>query len=68
MRFRHAMATLMPFGAASALAILPVGASTAAHATTVDAAPTTSRARPRRYCRPMVTPGPDTSTSGRLAV
>jgi subtilase family serine protease len=32
MRFRHAMSALMPFGAASALAILPVGASTAAHA------------------------------------
>ncbi len=32
MRFRHVMAALVPVGAASALAILPIGASTVAHA------------------------------------
>jgi subtilase family serine protease len=37
MRFRHAMAALVPVGAASALAILPVGASTVAHAATAAA-------------------------------
>lgn len=35
MRFRHVMAALAPVGAASALAILPIGTSVAANATTV---------------------------------
>jgi subtilase family serine protease len=37
MRFRYAMAALVPVGAASALAILPVGASAVAHAATAAA-------------------------------
>src|SRR6185437_190033 len=49
MRFRHAMATLMPFGAASALAILPVGASTVAHATTVAGHMTPAVSSPLAY-------------------
>src|SRR6185437_16906001 len=49
MRFRHAMSALMPFGAASALAILPVGASTAAHATTVTGHMTPAVSSPLAY-------------------
>ena len=49
MRFRHAMSALMPFGAASALAILPVGASTAAHATTVTGHVTPAVSSPLAY-------------------
>jgi subtilase family serine protease len=43
------MATLMPFGAASALAILPVGASTVAHATTVAGHMTPAVSSPLAY-------------------
>src|SRR6185312_15057354 len=49
MRFRHAMSALMPFGAASALAVLPVGASTAAHATTVTGHVTPAVSSPLAY-------------------
>ena len=49
MRFRHAMAALVPFGAASALAIMPTGASTMALAATAAGHVTPGVSSPLAY-------------------
>jgi subtilase family serine protease len=65
MRFRHIMAALVPVGAASALAILPIGASTAAHAAPATGHVTPAVSSPLAY-KFIGKPGSPAASAGFL--